>query len=92
MRSIGTRMIKKKMDRTAKPLAARVYLAKIDELFIRRMEIVTDMCFTQGSDTHNYSVIPSENSQLIKPSDEIPPSSDVTSEKDTEGENGDRVH
>jgi len=41
--------------------------------------------------THHYTVVPGEDGKLMQSSDQIPPSSDVASDKDTEGQNWERM-
>lgn len=79
--STGTMKRKKKTERMANPLAVRVYPSSSAD--IRR---------SYGGKSYHDSVVPGEDSELIQPSDQIPPRSDIASYEDRKSENRERVH
>jgi hypothetical protein len=79
--STGTMKRKKKTERMANPFAVRVYPSS--SAGIRGSH--------RGKSYHN-SVVPGEDGELIQPSNQIPPRSDIASYEDRKSENRERVH
>lgn len=65
------------MERTAKPLAARVYCS-LSGLNWQSQE--------QHRATYYDTVVPGEDGELVKAGDEVPASGDVSGKEDTKGE------
>lgn len=78
MRSMGRMKRKKKMDRIAKPFAARVW-TQIVVLALCDTGAVGGMA---GKRTHDDAVIPSEYGQFIEARNKVPASGDVASYED----------
>lgn len=57
-----------------------------------RQDAIQATKITGVIDPYDNSVVPGEYSELVKTSDEIPSSSDVAGDEDSEGEDGEGVH
>lgn len=79
-RTMGMKMERKSVVSKAKPRAARVC-----HLLVYKSLLGADH-------THNYSVFPGKDGQLIETSDEIPARGDVASDEDADSEDGEGVH
>lgn len=81
--STGIMNRKKNIDRIAKPFVARAWKEqRLTLLLWRRYK----------QDTHDNSVVPSKNRELIQSSNQIPPGGYVAGYEDAEGQDRERVH
>jgi hypothetical protein len=80
---------KKSSVRTAKPFAARDWIAGTG---VRSFSTVGDKSGRGLVATYDDSVVPGENRKLIETSNKIPSSGDVASYEDSKGEDGEGVH
>lgn len=84
--SLSTGMMnrKKKIERIANPFAVRAY--------ILYYQYVSSKIWQGSAKAYDDSVVPGEDSKLIKSSDQIPPRSDVAGYEDRKSENREGVH